>query len=265
MDERRKMTAPELRAMKMRGEKISMLTTYDYPMGQLVDQAGIDIALIGDSLGRVVLGYKNELQVTMEDIISHAAAVARGAKRALVVADLPFMSYQVSDEEAVRNAGRLVRESGAEVVKLEGAAYLSAIRKIIAAGIPVMGHVGLTPQSVHQLGGVRKKVGKDADSAARVKSDALDLQDAGVCGIVLEAIPADLAANITNSLDIPTFGIGAGPDCDGQVVVMHDILGLYREFRPSFVKLYADIWQATLDAFSAYNSDVKEGRFPVRK
>lgn len=259
-----KVTAPKLREMKSRGERISVLTAYDYAWGRLIDEADIDCALVGDSLGRVVLGYDNELSVTMEDMLRHTAAVARGAKRALIVADLPFMSYQISVEEAVRNAGRLVAEAGAQVVKLEGAAAIPAIRHIVSIGIPVWGHVGLTPQSVHALGGMRLQ-GKDAANAERIKCEAEALEEAGACAVVLEAMPPALAAEITASLTIPTIGIGAGPDCDGQVLVTHDILNMYDRLKPSFVKQYADIWQSTLDAFKAYGDDVKAGRFPERK
>lgn len=255
-------TAPSLMAMKARGEKISVLTAYDYPWGRLIDEAGIDVALVGDSLGRVVLGYNNELAVTMEDMIRHTAAVARGARRALVVADMPFMSYQVSVEDAVRNAGRLISEGNAQALKLEGTSATEAIRRIVSIGIPVFGHVGLTPQSVHALG--LRQQGKDAANAQRIEDEAVALQDAGVCAIVLEAIPAKLAAKITASLTIPTIGIGAGPDCDGHVLVTHDILNMYDKLKPSFVKQYADVWQITLDAFKAYDSDVKEHRYPER-
>jgi len=258
-----KVTAPGLAEMKARGEKISALTAYDYPWGRLIDEAGIDIALVGDSLGRVVLGYDSEISVTIDDMIRHGAAVARGAKRALVVVDMPFLSYQVNADEAVRNAGRIVQEGGAEVVKLEGGAHMAAtIRRIVDIGIPVIGHLGMTPQSVHSFGTVRKIVGKDDETAARLKSDALVLQDAGASAIVLECIPHGLAGEITASLRIPTIGIGAGPDCDGQVLVTHDILGMYEAFQPSFAKRYADVRQTTLDAFTQYNSDVKERRFP---
>jgi 3-methyl-2-oxobutanoate hydroxymethyltransferase len=259
-----KVTAPGLTAMKSRGEKISALTAYDYAWGRLIDEAGIDIALVGDSLGRVVLGYDNELSVTMEDMIRHTAAVRRGVERALLAADMPFMSYQVNVEEAVRNAGRLVSEAGAQVVKLEGAGALDAIRRIVEIGIPVFGHVGLTPQSVHSLGGMKLQ-GKDAANAERIRNEALALQDAGVCAVILEAIPAKLAAEITASLTIPTIGIGAGPDCDGHVLVTHDILNMYDRLKPSYVKQYADVWQITLDAFKAYSDDVKQRRFPERK
>lgn len=250
--------------MKTRGEKISVLTAYDYPGGRLVEEAGIDVALVGDSLGRVVLGYDSELPVTMEDMVRHAAAVARGVRRAMVVVDMPFMSYQASEEEAIRNAGRLAAEANAHAVKVEGVYALGTIRKIVDIGIPVFGHLGLTPQSVNVFGGLKMQ-GRDPEGAARIKAEALDLQDAGVCAIVLEAIPAKLAKEVTENLAIPTIGIGAGPDCDGFVLVQHDILNMYEKLKPSYVKQYADVWQVSLDAFKAYNSDVKEGKFPVRK
>ncbi|MCE5313968.1 MAG: 3-methyl-2-oxobutanoate hydroxymethyltransferase [Armatimonadota bacterium] len=263
--ENKKVTAPGLAGMKSCGEKISVLTAYDYPMGRIVDDAGIDIALVGDSVGRVVLGYDSELKVTMEDMISHSAAVSRGVRRALLVCDMPFLSYQISEDDAVRNAGRLVQEGNAEVVKLEGGEYVAnTIHRIVSAGIPVIGHLGLTPQSVHQLGGFRK-VGKDPEGADKIKKDALILQDAGASGIVLEAIPAALAKEVTDSLSIPTIGIGSGPDCDGQVIVTHDLLGLFDKFKPSFVKQYADVWQVMLKAFENYSRDVKDGAFPERK
>ncbi len=209
----------------------------------------------------VVLGYETTLQVTMEDMVRHTAAVARGAKRALVVADMPFLSYQASDEDAIRNAGRLVQEGGAQVVKLEGGGgVVEIIRRIVEIGIPVMGHVGLTPQSVHQLG--YRTQGADAANAERIAKEALALQHAGVCAVVLEKVPSELAARITSELTIPTIGIGAGPGCDGQVLVTHDILGMYDRFVPPFIKQYANLWQATLDAFKAYNNDVKQGLFP---
>lgn len=258
-------TAPKLTEMKRQREKISVLTAYDYTWGRLIDEAEIDVALVGDSLGMVVLGYDTTLDVTMEDMIRHTAAVTRGAKRALVVADMPFLSYQVSDEEAIRNAGRLIREGSAGGVKLEGGARIAkTVRKIVDIGIPVFGHIGMTPQSVHQFGGYKTQ-GTDAENASRIRDDALILQDAGVCAVVLEKIPAELAKSISESLIVPTIGIGAGPDCDGQVLVTHDILGMYDKFTPPFAKQYCNMWQTTLEAFQAYNSDVKEGRFPERK
>lgn len=260
----KRVTAPVLKEMKSRGEKISVLTAYDYVWGRLIDEAGIDVALVGDSLGMVVLGYDTTLQVTMADMLRHTAAVARGAKRAMVVADMPFLSYQVDDDEAVMNAGKLVAEAGAQAVKLEGAGpVVKVVERIVSVGIPVWGHLGMTPQSVHQFGGYRMQ-GKDEENAERIKQQALELQRAGVCAIVLELIPAELAREITNMLEIPTIGIGAGPYCDGQVLVTHDMLGMYDKFVPSFVKQYANLWDTTLQAFKAYNDDVKSGRFPEK-
>lgn len=263
--DKNKITAPSLMEMKTRGEKISVLTAYDYAWGRLIDEAGIDVALVGDSLGMVVLGYDTTLQVTMEDMLRHTAAVARGAKRALVIADMPFLSYQISAEEAIRNAGRLIQEANAQAVKMEGSDHLiETIRRIVEIGIPVMGHVGMTPQSVHQYGGYKIQ-GKDTENADRIRKEALALQDAGAFAIVLEAIPAVLAKEITQSLTIPTIGIGAGPDCDGHVLVTHDMLGLFDKFVPSYVKQYTDLWQSTLDAFKSYHSDIKDRRYPERK
>lgn len=256
-----KVTAFKLSEMKARGEKISVLTAYDYSWGRLIDAAGIDVALVGDSLGMVVLGYENTLQVTMEDMVRHTAAVARGAKRALVVADMPFLSYQTGLGDAILNAGRLVRDGGAQVVKLEGGAATAEIaRHIVEIGIPVMGHVGLTPQSVHQLG--YRTQGADPANADRILQEAIALEEAGVCSVVLEKVPDDLAGKITQRLKVPTIGIGAGPDCDGQVLVTHDILGMYDKFVPPFARQYADVGRLTLEAFKEYNKDVKEGSFP---
>lgn len=259
--DRNRVTAAELGEMKSRGEKISALTAYDYVWGRLIDEAGVDIALVGDSLGMVVLGYETTLQVTMDDMVRHTAAVARGARRALIVADMPFLSYQANDDEAVRNAGRLLQEAGAQVVKLEGGSrVVETIKRIVDTGIPVMGHVGLTPQSVHQLG--YRTQGTDAENADRIKREARALQQAGVCSVVLEKIPWTLASEITKMLTIPTIGIGAGPCCDGQVLVTHDVLGLYDKMTPPFAKQYANLWQITLDAFKSFNKEVKDGAFP---
>lgn len=258
-----KVTAPGLMAMKSRGEKISVITAYGYPWAKIADQAGIDVLLVGDSLGMVVLGYENTLQVTMEDMVRHTAAVARGASRALVVADMPFLSFQVSQDEAVRNAGRLIKEARAQAVKLEGSDHvLGTISRLVDIGIPVMGHVGLTPQSVHQFGGYKMQ-GKDAGNAERIRQEALALQEAGAFAVVLEMVPSALAKEISESLTIPTIGIGAGPDCDGHVLVSHDVLGLYDGHVPSFVKQYANMWQTTLDAFKEYNADIKERKYPA--
>ncbi len=256
-----RITAMGLAEMKARGEKISALTAYDYVMGRLIDEAGIDIALVGDSLGMVVLGYETTLQVTMDDMVRHTAAVARGARRALIVSDMPFLSYQANDDEAVRNAGRLLQEGGAQAVKLEGGARVAeTVKRIVETGIPVMGHVGLTPQSVHLLG--YRTQGTDAENAERIKREARALQQAGVCAVVLEKVPWTLASEISKMLVVPTIGIGAGPCCDGQVLVTHDVLGLYDKMTPPFAKQYANVWQITLDAFKSYNKEVKDGTFP---
>jgi 3-methyl-2-oxobutanoate hydroxymethyltransferase len=251
--------------MKERGERITMLTAYDYPTALALDQAGIDSILVGDSLGMVVLGYPNTLAVTMEDMLHHCRAVSRGAKDALLIGDMPFMSYQASPLEAVKNAGRFLQEAGMDAVKLEGGRErLGAIRMILRAGIPVMGHIGLTPQSVNQLGGFRPQ-GRDASAARRLLEDALLLQEAGCFGIVLESVPARLGAYISQRLEIPTIGIGAGGGCDGQVLVTHDLLGLFDRFTPKFVKKYADLHGEMARAFSEYIADVEERLFPAEE
>ncbi len=261
--QRKKVTVRTLRAKKRHKEPITMLTAYDYPSAVAVDAAGIEVILVGDSLGMVVLGYETTLPVTMEDMLHHARAVARGAKYALLVGDMPFMSYQVSVEEAVRNAGRFLQEAGMDAVKLEGGRERAeTIRAIVDAGIPVMGHIGLTPQSVHQLGGFRAQ-GKTAQAAKRLVEDALILQDAGCFALVLESVPTQLAGLITEKLDIPTIGIGAGPHCDGQVLVFHDLLGFFDRFTPRFVKQYAQLHAVIHEALSAYRDDVLKGRFPA--
>jgi len=257
-----KVTTLALRRMKVRRERITMLTAYDYATALAVDRAGIDAILVGDSLGMVVLGYANTLPVTMEDMIHHCKAVARGAQHALLIGDMPFMSYQASVEEAVRNAGRFLQQCGMDAVKLEGGQERAeAVRAIVAAGIPVMGHLGLTPQSVHQLGGFRAQ-GKTAGAARRLVLDAHALQEAGCFALVLEAIPARLAKLISERLEIPTIGIGAGPGCDGQVLVTHDLLGLFDRFTPSFVKKYADVHRQMAEAFAAYKAEVLAAEFP---
>jgi 3-methyl-2-oxobutanoate hydroxymethyltransferase len=259
-----RVTAPKLKEMKAAGERITVLTAYDYPTGKLLDEAGIDVALVGDSLGMVVLGYENTLSVTIDDMIHHTAAVVRGVKHALVVADMPFMSYQITVEDAVRNAGRLLQEAGAQAVKLEGGkAVAPTVERIVNLGIPVMGHLGYTPQSTHQLGGARMQ-GKDDAAALRLQEDARALEDAGAFAVVLELVPADVAARITKDLSIPTIGIGAGPSCDGQVQVVHDILGLYPDFSPKHSKQYANIWESTLEALRSYAREVKSGEFPEK-
>ncbi len=263
--QRKKATITIFRQKKERGEPITMLTAYDYPTALAEDQAGIDSILVGDSLGMVVLGYQNTLPVTMDDMLHHCKAVARGAKFALLIGDMPFMSYQASTEEAVRNAGRFLQEAGMDAVKLEGGRErLEAVRAIVAAGIPVMGHLGLTPQSVNQLGGFRPQ-GKTAAAAKRLLEDALLLEEAGCFSIVLESVPAKLAELISNKLSIPTIGIGAGVGCDGQVLVAHDILGLFDRFTPKFVKQYADLHGEMQRAFNDYIEDVQMKRFPANE
>jgi 3-methyl-2-oxobutanoate hydroxymethyltransferase len=260
---RKKVTTLTFHQKKERGEAITMLTAYDYPTALAMDKAGVDSILVGDSLAMVVLGYENTLPVTMDEMLHHARAVARGAKSALLVGDMPFMSYQVSTEEAVRNAGRFLKESGMDAVKLEGGRERAdAIRTIVSAGIPVMGHLGLTPQSVHQLGGFRAQ-GKTASAAKRLLEDAQILEDAGAFSIVLEAVPARLAETISKKISIPTIGIGAGTGCDGQVLVTHDVLGLFERFTPKFVKQYANFHAAMNKAFTDYIDDVESKRFPA--
>lgn len=260
--ERKKITTLALRRKKQRGEPITMLTAYDYPTALAIDQAGIDIILVGDSLGMVVLGYPNTLPVTMEDMLHHCRAVSRGARAPLLVGDMPFMSYQASPQDAVRNAGRFLQEAGIDAVKLEGGRErLEAIESIISAGIPVMGHIGLTPQSVNQLGGFRPQ-GKEAVAARRLLEDALILQEAGCFSLVLESLPTRLATTISQRLEIPTIGIGAGIGCDGQVLVTHDLLGLFDRFTPRFVKKYADLHGEMARAFAEYIEDVEAHLFP---
>jgi 3-methyl-2-oxobutanoate hydroxymethyltransferase len=251
-----------MQGKKRRGLAISMVTAYDYPTALTADQAGIDSILVGDSLGMVVLGYPNTLAVTMEDMLHHCRAVARGASSALLIGDMPFMSYQVSTQDAIRNAGRFLQDAGMDAVKLEGGRERAdTIRAIIAAGIPVMGHLGLTPQSVHQLGGFRPQ-GRDAEAAWRLAEDALILQEAGCFSLVLESIPLQLAEWVSKKLDIPTIGIGAGRGCDGQVLVSHDLLGLFDRFTPRFVKKYAQLQAAMLQAFTTYRAEVESQLFP---
>jgi len=262
---RKKVTTLTYRQKKERGEIITMLTAYDYPTAMAMDKAGVDSILVGDSLGMVVLGYENTLQVTMEEMLHHCRAVARGAKSALLIGDMPFMSYQVSVEEATRNAGRFLQQGGMDAVKLEGGRErVDAIRSITGAGIPVMGHLGLTPQSVNQLGGFRAQ-GKTAIAAKRLVEDALLLEAAGCFSIVLESVPARLGELISKKISIPTIGIGAGAGCDGQVLVTHDLLGLFDRFTPKFVKKYADFHNEMQKAFADYIEDVESKRFPTQE
>ncbi|MBI4571501.1 MAG: 3-methyl-2-oxobutanoate hydroxymethyltransferase [Chloroflexi bacterium] len=260
--QRPRVTVRDLRAMKRRGEPIVMLTAYDYPSARLVDAAGADVILVGDTLGMVVLGYETTLPVTMEEMLHHVKAVTRAAPRALVVADMPIMSYHAGPEDALRNAARFLKEAGAQAVKLEGGVTVAGtVRRLVDAGIPVMGHAGLTPQSVHQFGGWKVQ-GKTPQGAVRLMNDALALERAGAFAVVLELVPAALARLVTKRLAIPTIGIGAGPDCDGQVQVFHDLLGLFEGFTPKHARRYADLAGAARSALAAYAADVRERRFP---
>lgn len=260
--ERRKMTPRSLVRMKKKGERIAMLTAYDFPTAEILDKAGIDAILVGDTLGMVVHGHETTLPVTMEEVILHSSAVTRARPKALAIGDLPFLSYTISVPEAVRNAGRLIKEGGVAAVKLEGGrAMVPVIRAILRASIPVMGHLGLTPQSILRFGGYVVQ-GKSAAAAERLVEAAKGLENAGCFAIVLEAIPAELAVRVTESVSIPTIGIGAGPGCDGQVLVTHDILGIYDQLHPRFVKQYADLRNEMGSAFRRYIAEVKEGTFP---
>lgn len=254
---------PHLIKKKHDGQKIAMLTAYDATMAGLLDRAGIDVLLVGDSLGTVILGYETTLPVTLDAIVYHTKAVVRGAKRALVVADLPFLSYQTGIPDAIRSAGRLLQEGGAAAVKLEGgAAMAETVQRLVEIGIPVMGHIGLTPQSVHSLGGFRA-VGKTQNEAEALLESALALEQAGAFAVVLESVPSEVARKITERLKVPTIGIGAGPHCDGQVLVSYDALGLFDAFVPRFVKQYAKLGEAVVAAAKDYIADVQAGRFPA--
>lgn len=258
-----KNTVSTFREKKAKGEKISMLTAYDYSTAKLMDEAGINGILVGDSLGMVVLGYEDTLPVTMEDMIHHTAAVCRGAKNTLVVGDMPFMSYQVSVEEAVYNAGRLMKEGRCQAVKLEGGASVCPqIRAITNASIPVMAHIGLTPQSINAFGGFKVQ-GKSEEAAKKLLEDAKAVEEAGAFAVVLECVPAKLAELISKSISIPTIGIGAGAGCDGQILVYQDMLGLFSDFTPKFVKRYANVGEMMTQAFRDYIADVQEGSFPA--
>ncbi len=258
-----RITVHDLKAMKQRGERFAMLTAYDYPTAKIAEAAGVPVLLVGDSLGMVVLGYDSTVRVTMEDMIHHVRAVARGSNRAMIVGDLPFMSYQSSADEAVRNAGRLLQEGGATAVKLEGGtAIAETAKRIVDAGVPCMGHIGLTPQSVHQLGGYRVQ-GKTPASAVRLLNDAQALEQAGCFAIVLETIPAPLGRLITERVSIPTIGIGAGIHCDGQVQVVHDMLGLFSDFVPKHARRYAELGVLATEAIASYVADVRSGAFPT--
>lgn len=258
-----KLSLAEVQARKAGGPRLTALTAYDYPTARILDQAGIDIVLVGDSLGMVVLGYPDTVSVTMDEMLHHTAAAARGTERALVVADLPFLSYQVSAEDAVRNAGRLVKEGRADCVKLEGGrSQCDKVAAIVRAGMPVMGHLGLTPQTATQLGGFKVQ-GRTPEAAEALLADARALEAAGAFSVVLECVPSSLAAQVTQAISIPTIGIGAGPHCDGQVLVLHDLVGLFERFLPKFVKRYADASQEIRRAVAAYRDDVNSGAFPA--
>jgi len=255
----------QIKEMKQKGEKIAMLTAYDYSTAKIVDEAGIPLILVGDSLGMVVLGYESTVPVTVEEMLHHTKAVVRGTKRAMVIGDMPFMSYHISADDALRNAARFIQEGGAQAIKLEGGlTVMEKVMRMVGCGIPVMGHIGLTPQSIHQLGGFTLQ-GKTPEAAARVLEDALALEEAGAFAIVLETIPAQLAQIITAKLSIPTIGIGAGIHCDGQVQVINDILGSYADFVPKHAKQYAKLTDVISKAVTGYLNEVKEGKFPTEK
>ncbi len=260
---KKRKTIIDIGLMKQQHNKISVLTAYDYPFAQLMDRVGIDMILVGDSVGSVFSGYDNTLPVTLDEMIYHSKAVVRGSQQALVVTDMPFMSYQIDERDARMNAGRLIKEGGAQAVKLEGGEHMAAtIRAIVEIDIPVVGHIGLTPQSIHRMGGFKVQ-GREEEQARRILADARAIEEAGAFAVVLEGIPRDLAKQVTGSLTIPTIGIGAGPDCDGQVLVIHDILGLCDKYSPKFVKRYADISTTIADGIKTYIDDVKNGDFPT--
>ena len=261
--EKKRMTTAILRQRKEAGVPLAMLTAYDYSMATLLDEAGVDMILVGDSLGNVVLGYDSTLPVTMEDMIHHGKAVCRGVKQAFVVIDMPFLSYQISPEDALGNAGRIMKETGAQAVKMEGGKeILPAVEKIISAGIPVVAHLGLTPQHVHQLGGFKVQ-GKETAAAQRIFEDARLLERAGVCAITLECVPQQLAEKISQTVKIPVIGIGAGAGCDGQVLVIYDMLGIHTGFVPKFVRQFANLKEQISRAVGAYKSAVQEKTFPA--
>ncbi|MFU8812049.1 MAG: 3-methyl-2-oxobutanoate hydroxymethyltransferase [Balneolaceae bacterium] len=260
-----KVTTQTVVEMKRRGEKISMLTAYDYTMAGIVDAAGVDVILVGDSASNVMAGHETTVPMTLDHMIYHTSCVVRGVNRALVIADLPFMSYQVTAKEALISSGRMMKEAGAHAVKLEGGKpIVNTVKRIIDAGIPVMGHLGLTPQSIYKFGTYKVRA-KEEEEAETLLKDAERLEKAGVFSIVLEKIPAKLAKKVTESVSIPTIGIGAGPDCDGQVLVLHDMLGLNKDFSPRFLRRYADLNQSMTDAVQHYIKDVKSGDFPNEK
>jgi 3-methyl-2-oxobutanoate hydroxymethyltransferase len=258
----KKVRVPDLAVMKERGERIVMLTAYDATMARLLDRAGIDLLLVGDSLGNVILGLDTTIPVSLDAVLHHTRAVTRAASRALVVADMPFLTYQISAEQAMRNAASLFQEGGAAAVKVEGGRPVAeTVRRLTAAGLPVMGHVGLTPQHVHRLGGMRQQA-RNEEAAQELLRDALALEDAGAFAVVVEAVPDAVAEAVTSRLKIPTIGIGAGPHCDGQVLVSYDMLGLFDTFVPKFVRQYAQLGELIVDAARNYASDVREGVYP---
>lgn len=258
----KKITPGKLREMKEEGEKITMITAYDYPSAKVLERTEIDSVLVGDSVGNTVLGYENTMPVTMEEMIRHTKAVSRGLERPLLIADMPFLSYQTSVEDAVRNAGRFIKETGAQAVKVEGGSeFFDQIRRIIDAGVPVLGHLGLTPQRIHQFGGYQPR-GRTVEEAKKIYDDAQKLEEVGVFGLVLESIPKELGRKVTEKIDIPTIGIGAGPHCDGQVLVFHDLLG-WTEFSPKFLKKYADLISTIEEAVNEYIGEVKSVDFPT--
>lgn len=264
--DQKKVTIPDLQKKKEEGKKITMLTAYDYPLASLVDRAGIDMILVGDSVGNVVLGYETTIPVTMDEMIHHSKAVRRAVKYALLVGDMPFMSFNVSIEETIKNAGRFVKEAGCEAVKLEGGNEVSvaAAAAIVKAGIPCVGHLGLTPQTATQLGGFKVQ-GKDSEKAHEIIEQAIALEKAGCFCIILECVPAELAKTVTHKLKVPTIGIGAGIHCDGQVLVTHDAVGLFERFTPKFVKKYINLSPMILDALKNYKEEVEQGKFPGKE
>jgi len=261
--ERKIITIPDIKKKKEEGRKITLLTAYDYPSGRLIDEAGLDIILVGDSLAMTVLGYESTIPITMDEMIHHAKAVKRAVKYALLVGDMPFMTYNISEKETIRNAGRFIKEAGCAAVKIEGGVEMGKmVKSLVGAGIPVMGHIGLTPQTAVQLGGFKVQ-GKDSKSALRLIDSALALERAGCFAIILECVPDKLAKLISQKLEIPAIGIGAGPYCDGQVLVTNDMIGLFDRFTPKFVKKYADLWPLLLSAFKRYKDEVERGKFPT--